>query len=176
MEVRLGNRRKIINVLKQVGADVEPTFAALFDISIAKQVLMEFWANVRRQLPLFDLGKMRRPEELFAALAAATSGKKRPGALLQQLGCLMLVGSVGMRGAAAIVGRHCSRRSWQRYKRQLSDLQLADSGHFSALKRVDEALREFRPLCMANFQTPATSSSMAVRARRSNTVRTSRGN
>jgi hypothetical protein len=152
MEVRLGNRRKIVNVMKRIGAEIEPTFAALFDASIAKDVLLHFWAEVRRQLPLIGQARMQRPEDLFATLAVAANGAARPGVLLQQLGCLMLVGSVGMRGAGAIMSSHCSPRSWQRYKRQLKGLALAETKGFSALKQVDGILGQFQPLRISSFR------------------------
>ena len=152
MEVRLGNRTKIRNVMKRIGAEVEPTFAALFDISVAKDVLLHFWASIRSQLPLVSGAGSLRPEDLIGALAADAQGTVRPGKLLQQVGCLMLVDSVGVRGLGAIMSRHCSSRTWQRYKRQLADLELPDCGNFSALRQVDEALGEFKPLNMKNFQ------------------------
>ncbi|MCZ6887234.1 MAG: hypothetical protein O7H39_01970 [Gammaproteobacteria bacterium] len=160
MEVRLRNRTKIRSVMKQIGAELEPTFAALFDASIAKDVLLHFWGNVRKQLPRIGQARTQRPEDLLASLAVAANGTARPGALLQQLGCLMLIGSVGMRGAGAIMSRHCSARSWQRYKRQLKDLALADANGFSALKQVDEALERFQPLRMSCFHESSTAGSM----------------
>jgi hypothetical protein len=175
MEVRLGNRTKIVNVMKRIGAEVEPTFAALFHASIAKDVLLHFWTEVRKQLPLIGQARTQRPEDLFATLAVAANGTARPGALLQQLGCLMLVGSVGVRGAGAIISRHCSPRTWQRYKRQIKGLALADTKSFCALRQVDEALDRFWPLRMASFQEPPAGSSISLRSERSVSVRAKRG-
>jgi hypothetical protein len=151
MEVRLGERRKIVSVMKRIGAGVEPTFAGLFDADLAKQVLLCLWADVRPQIPLAGHAA-QKPEDLLTALAATADGKVRPGALLQQLGCVMLVRSVGLRGAGAIMARHCSGRSWQRYNRQLKALPIADGEGFSALRQVDAALREFRPLRLAGLR------------------------
>jgi hypothetical protein len=132
MEVRLGTRRKIVNLLKVVEPGTEPTFAAIFNASIAKGVLLQFWNRLRAQLPLVEGIKDRRPEDVLAILAAAENGQARPGALLQQLGCIVLVGSVGFRGAGAILSRHCSARSWERYKHQIKNLSPSDSKGFSA--------------------------------------------
>jgi hypothetical protein len=84
---------------------------------------------------------------------------------LQKLGCLVLVGSVGMRGVGAIMARHCSPRSWQRYKRQLKGLSIAVSVSFGAIKQVDEALDRFQPLRLASFQVSSTPGSMAGKSR-----------
>jgi hypothetical protein len=152
MEVRLGNRAKIMRVMGQVGAAVEPTFAALFDMGVAKAVLRHFWADVSRQMLLAGQ-TTQRPEDVLAVLAAAAEGRARASTLLQQLGCVMLARSVGIRGASAIMSRHCSARSWQRYKRQLKELPLADGDGFSALRQVDSALRRFESLRLADLQT-----------------------
>jgi hypothetical protein len=127
MEVRLGNRARIMKLLKRIEPGTEPTFKALFNVSIAKGVLMQFWTQLRAQLPMIEGARDGRPEDLLVSLAAAARGRARPGTLLQQLGCLMLVGSVGFRGAGVILSRHCSARSWERYKRQIA-LQAPDKG------------------------------------------------
>ena len=152
MEVRLGTRTKIKNVLEQVGSNAEPTFAALFDISLAKDVLLHFWTHIRCQLPLLQRAAALRPEDLLESLATEAEGSHRPGTLLQQVGFLMLVGSIGVRGAGAVMCRHCNPRTWQRYKRQLRDLELPECGGFNALMQVDEALRQFEPLRMSTFK------------------------
>ena len=160
MEVRLGNRTKIVNLIERVEPGTEPTFAALFNAGIAKGVLMQFWRQVRAQMPLTEGIRHQRPEDLLASLAAAANGRARPGTLLQQLGALALVGSVGFRGAGAVLSRHCSTRSWQRYKRQLKALPVVAPAGFSGLKQVDEALDRFQPLRMASFHRLSTAGSM----------------
>lgn len=164
MEVRLGNRTKIKSVISQVHADVEPTFAALFDGSIAKAVLMHFWANVRKQLPMINLAKNRRPEDVLGDLAVAANGSARPGKLLQELGAAVLVGSVGFRGAGAVMSRHCHPRSWQRYKKGLKRCWSDPTAKFSALGRVDENLSAFKPLRLADFQTQPTQGSIGAQS------------
>ena len=156
MEVRLGTRAKIKGVLKRIGVGVEPRFEDLFSARIARSVLGQFWTHIRAVLPLIDPAHAQRPEAVLATLAAASKGTIRPGKLLQQLGSVILVGSIGVRGASAILSRHCSPRSWQRYKRDLKALPLASANGFSALKQVDEALAWFEPLRMAEYQAQAT--------------------
>jgi hypothetical protein len=165
MEVRLGERAKIKSVLKQSGVDARLTFESLFDAGIAKAVLMLFWTHVTKQLPLLRPSNAQRPEDMLSALAAATKGTTRPGKLLQQLGCATLVRSVGVRGAGAVLSRHCSPRSWQRYKRELKNLPLTGAGGFSALKKVDETLTRFEPLCMNSFQANANCGSVSRTSR-----------
>lgn len=161
IEVRLGNRARITSLVKKIEPGTEPTFAALFSAGIAKGVLLHFWAHVRAQMPLIEGARDHKPEDLLASLAASANGRARPGTLLQQLGSLVLIGSVGFRGAGAILSRHCSPRSWQRYKRRLKAVPDIDLSNYSPLRQVDEALKRFRPLHMAAFRDKATASSMA---------------
>jgi hypothetical protein len=151
MEVRLGTRAKILQIIRKVGAEHEPMFAALFDSSLAKDVLLLFWSEIRNQTLLLLQVQPKRPEDLLAVLAETTTGPTRPGRLLQQLGFLMLVGSVGFRGARAALGYHCGARSWQRYKKQLKSLPVPGSKAFSSLREVDLALEAFSPLRLDNL-------------------------
>jgi hypothetical protein len=153
MEVRLGNRTKIKGVMKQIGADVEPTFAGLFDISIAEDVLKHFWDNVRRQLVLTRPSATPKAEDVLQELLRSGRQHARLGKLLQEVALTMLVQSVGPRGLQALLARRCNPRTWQRIKRGLHDLPGKEAGGFIALKHVDEALREFRPIQMNNYST-----------------------
>ena len=164
IEARLGTRAKITNLLKRVGASAEPTFEALFNADIAKSVLEHFWGNVRARLPLSYRSDRLRPEDLLAALAYSAKGTVRLSKLLQQLACAILIASVGVRGASAALSRHCSPRSWQRYKRELRRLPVHEAGAFRALKQVDQALSRFEPLHMKSFHT-AREDSVAGRSR-----------
>jgi hypothetical protein len=150
MEVRLGTRAKIANLLKRIEVDAELRFEALFNADIAKSVLGHFWTQIRAQLPLSH--NAPQPEDLLSALAYAGKGTVRPGKLLQQLGYAVLVGSVGFRGAGAALSRHCSPRACQRYKRELKAFPMRAAGGFRALNQVDQALNRFEPVHMKNFQ------------------------
>jgi hypothetical protein len=165
IEVRLGTRAKIKSLMKQIGADVEPTFEALFSADIAKAVLGHFWSNVRARLPLSHKANALRPEDLLSTLAYAGKGTVRLSKLLQQLGCTVLVDSVGIRGAGAALSRHCSPRSWQRYKRELKALPVRGAASFLALKQVDLALSRFEVMRVKDFQRSATQGSVARSAR-----------
>lgn len=158
MEVRLGTRDKIRRVVGPIEPGTEPTFAALFNPFVAKTALMRFWRAVRSQLPLIERASAERPEDLLARIAADGGG--RPGALLQRLGAHVLVGSVGFRGAGALMARHCNPRTWQRYKRQMKALSPAETRGFSPLRKVDDALERFEPLRLESFRATSTADSM----------------
>ncbi len=163
MEVRLGTRAKIRQLMARIGAEIEPTFAALFDIDIAKRVLAHFWASVRRELPPAGPAKISKPEDLLGALAIVGKAKARPSTLLQRLAWVVLVDSVGPRGVRALLSRHCNPRSWQRLKRAMRDVRCPSSGGpLGALAQVDAALTAFQPIRMRNFQRTASQGSVVA--------------
>jgi hypothetical protein len=153
MEVRLGTRAKIRNILNCIDAGATPLlFENLFSADLAKEVLNSFWSKIFPQL--VPLANDVRPEAVLSRLAAATNGNTKPGKLLQQLGAIVLVESIGVRGAAAVMRRHGSSRSWQRHIRDLKvPLSFRIEG-FSAAKAVDKALSEFAPLRIELFSSP----------------------
>jgi len=165
LEVRLGSRKKIVSLLKEVQAAHQPTFAALFDASLAQDILLHFWQKIRRQLPFAERSHGQRPEDVLMALARAAQGDVRPGALLQQLGSALLVQSVGVRGAGALMRGYCSARSWQRIKRQIKNMPLlaADDG-FPALDQLAGSLRGFRPVRLDSLRRSTSERRQPVQA------------
>jgi hypothetical protein len=153
MEVRLGNRTKIREIFGRVGIKAEPTFAGVFEGSIAKSVLMHFWANVRRDLPLMGWSGAKTPEQILDQLVIYSAGRSRPSKLLQQVGYIGLINSVGSRAAVAALSRHCHPRSMQRLKRQMRSLKVPENDGYCALSQVDEALERFETFRLRNFQS-----------------------
>lgn len=159
MEVRLGNRTKIRKTMACIDAEIEPTFAAVFDIDIARRVLSHFWRDVRRALPLLEGVANKSPEDRFEVLARRNP-RVRPTKLLQQLGLEALIESVGIRGARVLVERRSDARTWYRLKRSLGRVQLDEKG-YCALAQIDAALTAFKPLRLRNFQTKPTAGRIA---------------
>jgi len=152
MEVRLGNRRAIRKLLKEIESGAEPEFEALFSETIARSALLQFWQHVRCQLPITGLAVALKSEDVLQGLIGKANGRPRPAKLLQRLGLTLLVESVGPRGAQALLSRYCSPRTWQRVKRDMRGLGLIGTGSFNALGQVDSGLRAFRPLRLSDFQ------------------------
>ena len=148
MEVRLGSRQKIMALLKELHPGAEPTFAAVFDRSLARKVLLHFWARVGAgRCP--QAGVASRPEDVFLALAAARPAAK-PTKVLQHLAASALLASVGWRGLAALVEMRAGTRSWQRLKREMKSWP-ATVG-FSPLDAVAESLTRFEALRLQAFR------------------------
>jgi Transposase, Mutator family len=105
--------------------DIEDAFRdecrRLLSRATMSEITERLWAEYEAfaRLALTYKSDRLRPEDLLAALAYSGKGTIKIGKLLRQLGCAVLVGSVAIRGASAALSRHCSPRSWQRYKKEL---------------------------------------------------------
>ncbi len=147
MEVRLGNRAKIKALLAQLGIKAGMTFQELFSAAIAQKVLLHFWYESTRDMPLLALSQFK-PEDIMLAMIAEGKGTTKPAKLLQRLGALMLMRSIGMRGMKALLGKHCTSRTWQRFKKELEGMNLASSMNYLAVRNVQRCLDDFEPLRM----------------------------
>ncbi len=94
MEARLGNRRKIKSLLQKLGIGAELEFAALFNQGVAKKVLLHFWDAIKQDMPLLVLSRFK-PEDIAQAMITQSKGTLKPAKLLQRLGGLSLISSIG---------------------------------------------------------------------------------
>lgn len=151
MEVRLGNRTKIKSMLAAADVKATLTFQALFNQDIAQKILRHFWQQATRDMPLLALSQFR-PEDVLHALMADSNGSAKPAKLLQHLGGLVLVRSIGLRGAKSLLEKHCNPRTWQRIRKELEGLDATANLKFSAMRNVETALVQFEPLKLNVFQ------------------------
>lgn len=152
MEVRLGNGTKIKSLLQKLGINAEINFAGLFSQEIAKKTLLHFWGNIKQDMPLLALSQFK-PEDIVQAMMTESQGKTKPAKLLQHLGSLMLIRSIGLRGAKALLQRHSTPRTWQRMKRELEGLGLPNSVKYAAVRHVEQYLQDFKPMRLDSYKT-----------------------
>jgi hypothetical protein len=151
MEVRLGNRTKIKSLFRTLGIATSMEFQALFDKMVAKKVLLHFWSSIKQDMPLLALSQFK-PEDIIQAMMMESQGGAKPAKLLQRLGSLILIRSVGMRGAKALMQRHSTARTWQRLKRELGNLNLPTRLKFAAMRHIDEGLSQFKPIKISELR------------------------
>lgn len=150
MEVRLGTTAKIRSLLRTLNISAELTLNSLFNQSIAQTVLMHFWRNATTDMPLLALCNYK-PEDIMQALIAEGNGEVKIGKLLQQLGGLMLIGSVGMRGAKSLLADQCAPRTWQRIRTELEGLDITANMKYGAIRAVEQQLCAFEPLRVEDY-------------------------
>lgn len=154
MEVRLGNRIKIKSTLGKLGIKAELNFCELFSADISQKILRHFWQESTKDMHLLAFSNFK-PEDLIEAMIAESKGKEKPAKLLQKLGALTLIKSIGLRGAKVLLEKQSTARTWQRLKKELEGLETASSMKYSAIRNVDAAIAEFSPIKLKAFATSA---------------------
>lgn len=152
MEVRIGNRTKLKTMLAKLNIKADMTFQALFSADISQKILCHFWQRSTQDSPLLAFTNFK-PEDIVQAISTESKGKVKPAKILQQLGGLMLVNSIGLRGAKVLLEKHCNSRTWQRIKKELEGLDTPTNMKYSAMRHVETALADFAPLKLKAYQT-----------------------
>lgn len=149
MELRIGNRTKLKNLLKQLGIDCPMTFESLFSQSLAQKMLLHFWSIINKDIPLLALSQFKA-EDIYYALMRESKSKAKPAKLLQQIGALAVIQNVGIRGLHSLVSSHSNDRTWQRMKKELEKGDLSCRMKYAAITNVQRCLDGFEPLKIEN--------------------------
>ncbi len=150
MELRIGNRTKLKNLLKSAGLHCPMDFESLFKTAISQKLLRQFWDMIKQDMPLLALSHFK-PEDVYYALAMEKKGKVKPAKLLQQVGAMALIQSVGMRGLHSLVSSHANDRTWQRMRKELEKTDLSSRMKYAAVTNVQRCLEQFEPLKINNY-------------------------
>lgn len=150
MEVRLGNRTKIKSMLAAQGIKSGMTFQELFNVAISQKILRHFWQTATQDMATLALSQFK-PEDIVHVMVAEGKGTKA-AKMMQQLGWLMLVRSIGIRGAKAVLGRQCSPAFFRRMKKEMDGLDITSNMKYAAMRHVQRCLEAFQPLKIKTLQ------------------------
>lgn len=154
MELRIGNRTKLKNLLQSSGMPCQMNFESLFKTAIAQKLLRRFWDTIWQDMPMLALCQFK-PEDIYHALMVETKGKAKPAKLLQQVGAMAMIQSVGIRGLHSLVSSHANDRTWQRLRKELEKTDLSSRMRYAAVLNVQRCLEQFQPLKINDYQLPA---------------------
>lgn len=147
MEMRLGQRRKIRQVLQAIKLDCEPTFANLFSAKVSQAVLLHHWQQIESTLSI--LSSDMRPAELLEAIRHRNPHVTPRKALM--LAGAALVTHDGserrLRQTLGFVGKKNDR--WYALKRDMRKLNLPQNDSYQAVLMVKQALRDFGTMKVA---------------------------
>ncbi len=149
MEVRLGNRLKIKQVLEKLGIVPIMTFSRLYDASIAQKVLNHYWQSIWDDLKI-PLMASDNIEDLYTQIASAK--KQKPAKILQLVATITIVQKIGIRGLRVLMEGSINDRTWQRMHKDLKDLKLDNQAKFSAFKNIGKYIDTFTPLKLADYE------------------------
>ncbi|MBN1783808.1 MAG: hypothetical protein JW812_02475 [Alphaproteobacteria bacterium] len=134
MEVRLGTKKKIKDMLFRVGYEV-PTvsFENLFSGSISRKVLVHFWKEmIVPSLSVILLAE----EDLETLFFKCRSLGVREGVALQVIGILSLIEGNGVRGLKGFLSQ--TGGTYRRMNEQLKNLDFSVTWLYSMFKRIGE--------------------------------------
>ncbi len=147
MEMRLGQRRKIRQVLQAVKLNREPTFANLFSAQVSKAVLLHYWHEIESSLSMMSIDM--RPAELLEAIRRHNP-HLTPRKALQMAG-LVLITSDGserrVRQTLGFVGKKNDR--WYALKRDIRKMKLPETNTYQAVFAVKQSLQNFGTMKVA---------------------------
>ena len=144
MEVRLGNRRKIHEMLKKLEYHSEPLFKNLFISMLAQKVLLYFWKKIYDS-SLFISLPTQGPIKSFSGLLKRNP-RLKPNKALQVFAALTLIEKEGIPAFRNIYGLHGNERAWSRLKADLTALDLSDLSGFIASEQITRGLTLFEPV------------------------------
>lgn len=148
MEVRLNRKQKLIQMLKKLGIEQEPTFQLLFSKDIAKKVLLHYIDEIEASYPaLLSYEYTNSKDFLWSFMFNNPKAGIRKA--IQMLGLRVAFAEVGIREFREITKRF-GKNSWYRLNSELNSLVYPQKEDvFSVLKTVIET---FKPLKLIDFQ------------------------
>ena len=148
MEVRLGTRQKIRQIIKSIGLDIAPTFKSLFSSQISQRILLCYLHEMESRRPTLLDYQNGKPKELLADLIInnPTLGPKRT---LQLFGLKQAMELIGMREIRVLFNKYTDR-SWYRLVADANKIKLPIAKDIFGTIRTH--LTQFKPLKLVDFQ------------------------
>lgn len=149
LEIRIGNKIKLLNILKTFGYERDQLiFKNLFSQDLAKKVLQKFWQDYfeDKRLKLLDL--KIEPDELLEQILKRSGTRKI--SLLKALGITgaYVVGQKGnIRKLRSTIEQYYSPRTWQRLKKDIKKLDTIEG--INSYKEISNQINN----CLNTFDT-----------------------
>lgn len=149
MEIRLGKRQKIRQVLSSLGLTHEPTFKNLFSLALCQKVLLHYLSEIERNYPLIIYYDFSDPVHLFSSLLRNNPNMSLSRALkYTALGLLIKQSGVtGLRAMTCMFGN----RAWYEINKDMKQLKNMSEGK-SIFGLLRENITNYKPLSRLDFQ------------------------
>lgn len=126
MEVRLGSRNKIKDMLKKTGNDYEDlTFSKLFSQKVSKDILLYTINKIEANYPRVLTAATKTNEELLTQLMIDNPKLKYKN-LLALVGAKVLLQEQGTRGFRRITDKF-GKANWYRFNKEMKDLVISNA-------------------------------------------------
>lgn len=148
MEVRLGNKRKVKQVISAIGLTSKPTFKNLFTQEVAQKVLLHYLTEIERNYPPLLNYEYDTPEKFFTEFLISNPNKRLTSAL-KYLGMRLLLEKLGVREFRQLIGRY-SDNAWYSLNSDMKSLKRVDDADTFSL--LGEAVTNYKALKLVDFQ------------------------
>lgn len=148
MEVRLGKRQKLKQIISAIGLSLEPTFKNLFSQEVAQKVLLRYLSEIESNYPPLLNYEYNTPEQFFKDFLLTNPDKKLTSAL-KYLGMRVLLEKMGIREFRQLINRY-SDKAWYDLNKDMKSLHRVNEVNTFQLLR--ENISNYKPLKLLDFQ------------------------
>ena len=148
MEVRLGKKQKLKQILSAIGLDIELTFKNLFSRDVSQKVLLHYLTAIENNYPPLLNYEYDTPEKFFTDFLINNPDKRLISAL-KYLGTRILLERLGVRGFRQLIDKY-SNRAWYELNNNMKNLTQVNQVNVFAL--LKEAVANYKPLKLVDFQ------------------------
>jgi hypothetical protein len=149
MEVRLGTRQKIKQILKLIDIVVEPTYRSLFSQNIAQKILLHYLDAIDQTRPALLDYAPKSSRDLLAELAISNPSLSSTR-ILQLFGLKQALSSLDIRELRAILGNR-KPANWYKLMAVVQKLNLPTRTNPLAVLRNN--ILDFKPLKLLDYQS-----------------------
>ena len=147
IEIRLGQRRKIKQVLEKIHVVNNLTFSSLFKEAISHKVLSLYFADIKNGYAILSYSQKSHTQLISDIKIFNPKIKIRK--MLQLFASIVLIDDMGIRGfreATKMYGPH----HWNRLKNDLSFYNFPEE-IFSPIRVIEQSLKDFKLLRLKDF-------------------------
>ncbi len=149
MEVRIGNRQKLRQILKACGILLEPTFKNIFKLDVAQRILKNYITNIEQKYPAILRYPYNDPERFLADFLIANPSKQLDSAW-KYVGLRVLLDKMGAPALRQMIGRN--RQSvWHSLQADMKKLEIPDKTDVFAF--LKEKINNYEPLRLVDYQS-----------------------
>lgn len=149
MEIRLGKRQKLKQVLSHLALSIEPNFKNLFNQDIAQKVLLYYLQIIEKGYPRLMNYEYKDPEQFFTNFLVSNPDKKFTSAL-KYLGMRVLLEKMGIREFRQLISRYSSDAWYSLNSDMKSLVPISDVNTFDLLRN---SISNYQPLKVVDYQS-----------------------
>lgn len=149
MEIRLGNKRTIDNILKKSDVSTEIIFHKLFNSNISKKVLLYYFDMIFDEW-FINVNKLIKPEDIFTEINKTTNFKNSK--ILQLIGAMYIIESIGVKGIRNLLNNQ-SDRSWYNLKSEIKKIGFNAINKTDMFKKFYSDLNKFNKLKLSDEES-----------------------